>query len=157
MISEIATGFPKALASTSEARRTAERDPEMVTEVYAKPQTASDVQELVPGLAMQIVEISDELLLKQIQQGERDALAVLFRRHGRTVRNVAYRILRNDAGVDDLVQDIFIFLFRKSALFAVRRAPGSCRLPIVVPSTAAAISTPGISTPAGNSPRSHRT
>jgi RNA polymerase sigma-70 factor (ECF subfamily) len=30
---------------------------------------------------------------------------------------VAYRILRNEAEADDLVQDVFIFIFRKAALF----------------------------------------
>ena len=33
------------------------------------------------------------------------------------VRNVAYRILRNEEEADDLVQDVFIFIYRKAALF----------------------------------------
>ena len=38
-------------------------------------------------------------------------------RHSRTVRNVACRILRDEAEADDLVQEVFLFLFRKAALF----------------------------------------
>jgi len=55
--------------------------------------------------------------LEQVSQGGKEALAQLFRRHARTVRNVAYRILRNEAEADDLVQDVFLYLFRKAGLF----------------------------------------
>jgi RNA polymerase sigma-70 factor (ECF subfamily) len=34
------------------------------------------------------------------------------------VRNVAHCILRDEAEADDLVQDVFIFIFRKAALFS---------------------------------------
>jgi RNA polymerase sigma-70 factor (ECF subfamily) len=63
------------------------------------------------------LEASDELLLKQVHDGEKEALALLFRRHSRSVRNVAYRILRNESEADDLVQEVFLFIFRKAALF----------------------------------------
>jgi RNA polymerase sigma-70 factor (ECF subfamily) len=66
---------------------------------------------------VRISEISDELLLEQIRDGAKDALALLFRRHARSVRNAAYRILRNEAEADDLVQEVFLFIFRKAALF----------------------------------------
>jgi RNA polymerase sigma-70 factor (ECF subfamily) len=64
-----------------------------------------------------LADVSDEVLLQQVCQGTKEALAQLFRRHARTVRNVAYRILRNEEEADDLVQDVFIFIFRKAALF----------------------------------------
>jgi RNA polymerase sigma-70 factor (ECF subfamily) len=60
---------------------------------------------------------SDESLLEEVGLGNRDALSQLFRRHARTVRNVARRILRHDAEADDLVQDVFVFLVRKASLF----------------------------------------
>jgi RNA polymerase sigma-70 factor (ECF subfamily) len=55
--------------------------------------------------------------LEQIQQGDKEALGFLFRRHARAMRNVACRILRNEAEADDLVQEVFLFIFRKAALF----------------------------------------
>ena len=61
--------------------------------------------------------VSDELLLTRVRDGERDAVSQLFRRHARTVRNVAYRILRDEAEADDLVQEVFLFVFRKAGLF----------------------------------------
>jgi len=62
-------------------------------------------------------EVSDELLLSQVSNGTKDALGLLFRRHAHSVRNVAYRVLRNEAEADDLVQEVFLFIFRKAALF----------------------------------------
>jgi RNA polymerase sigma-70 factor (ECF subfamily) len=64
-----------------------------------------------------ISDLSDRLLLEQVQQGDKEALGFLFRRHARAVRNVASRILRNEAEADDLVQEVFLFIFRKAALF----------------------------------------
>lgn len=62
-------------------------------------------------------EISDEQLMEQVRQGSREALVPLFRRYGHAVRSVACRILRNEAEADDLVQEVFLFVFRKAALF----------------------------------------
>ncbi len=81
------------------------------------------VAESCEANSSQDLERSDESLLKQIRDGEREALALLFRRHGRAVRNVAYRILRNEAEADDLVQEVFLFIFRKAALFDSAQGP----------------------------------
>ena len=70
-------------------------------------------------------DLSDDFLLKQVQEGAKDALSTLFRRHARTVRNVAYRILCNSAEADDLVQEVFLFVFQKASLFDPSR--GSAR------------------------------
>jgi RNA polymerase sigma-70 factor, ECF subfamily len=116
MNSDAAAYFPEVLASTSEAR-------EPSSNTLVKPTDSSAVAELPSGVTERlatltlIAEISDEVLLKRVSRGEKEALGILFRRHARTLRNVAYRILRNDAEADDLVQDVFIFIFRKAALF----------------------------------------
>jgi RNA polymerase sigma-70 factor, ECF subfamily len=61
--------------------------------------------------------LSDELLLERAGEGSKDALALLFRRHARIVRQVGLRILGNEAEADDLVQEVFLFLYRKAQLF----------------------------------------
>lgn len=61
--------------------------------------------------------LSDDQLMLKVREGSRDTLALLFRRHSRAVHNVAYRILRDESEADDLVQEVFLFLFQKSALF----------------------------------------
>jgi RNA polymerase sigma-70 factor (ECF subfamily) len=73
--------------------------------------------------------LSDESLLEQLREGSQVALALLFRRYARIVRAVAYRILRDWAEADDLLQEVFLFIFRKCALFDAGR--GSARSWIV--------------------------
>jgi RNA polymerase sigma-70 factor, ECF subfamily len=59
----------------------------------------------------------DEVLIDQIQQGRTDALAVLFDRYGRLVFTVARKILHNDAEAEDLMQEVFIEIYRKASLY----------------------------------------
>jgi RNA polymerase sigma-70 factor, ECF subfamily len=60
---------------------------------------------------------SDETLLSFVQVGVRAALACLFRRHASRIRNVGRKILRDDEEADDLVQEVFLYIHRKSTLF----------------------------------------
>jgi RNA polymerase sigma-70 factor, ECF subfamily len=71
------------------------------------------------------LEATDEQLMEQVREGSRDALALLFRRHNRAVRNVAYRILRDESEADDLAQEVFLFLFQKAALFDASKGSAS--------------------------------
>jgi RNA polymerase sigma-70 factor (ECF subfamily) len=73
--------------------------------------------------------LSDEFLLQQLREGNHGALALLFRRNARLVHTVAYRILRDEAEAEDLLQEVFLFIFRKWALFDASR--GSARSWIV--------------------------
>ena len=59
----------------------------------------------------------DEALLARLQSGDQEALGYLFERHKNVVRSVALRILRDSAEADDLVQDLFLYLQRKCAVF----------------------------------------
>ena len=63
------------------------------------------------------IEVSDESLLAQIATGDQEALAILFRRYARLVWSVAERILRNQAEADDLLQDVFLLIQRRAAMF----------------------------------------
>jgi RNA polymerase sigma-70 factor (ECF subfamily) len=66
---------------------------------------------------------SDEALMSLICEGDREALASLFRRYARIVRGVAYRILRDTSEADDLLQDIFLLIHRKCSMFDASRGP----------------------------------
>jgi RNA polymerase sigma-70 factor (ECF subfamily) len=88
---------------------------------------AASLSQPVQGLAesVHLPEGSDELLLTEISRGSKEALSILFRRYARTVRILAERILRDPAEAEDLVQEVFLFVFRKAALFDPAR--GSAR------------------------------
>jgi RNA polymerase sigma-70 factor, ECF subfamily len=55
---------------------------------------------------------SDEDLADQLQSGNAEALAVLFKRHSPLVFGISRRVLRNDAEAEDAVQQIFLDVFR---------------------------------------------
>jgi len=101
--------FPDALARTGEVCEQAASPSESL------PTPLSDALE--EQAADRLSGVSDEQLLEQVREGGKVALAVLFRRHARVVRNVACRILRDEAEAEDLVQEVFLFIFRKAALY----------------------------------------
>jgi len=65
----------------------------------------------------EFTETSDEELLAFVQAGNRDALGVLFRRFARLVRSVSVRILRDEGESEDLVQELFLFIYRGTASY----------------------------------------
>ena len=69
------------------------------------------------GSGVASAEPSDEVLLKQVVHGQRQALAVLFKRHARSVHNITRRILRDETEADELLQDIFLYISQRAALF----------------------------------------
>jgi RNA polymerase sigma-70 factor (ECF subfamily) len=69
------------------------------------------------------VEVCDEALMAQICEGGREALAVLFRRYAGLVRGVAYRVLRDASEADDLLQDVFVLIYRLCKTFDSSRSP----------------------------------
>lgn len=71
----------------------------------------------VGGHAIPDAASSDESLIEQLGGGNQNALALLFRRYARMVRSVAFRIVRDTAEADDLLQEVFLFIFRKWTLF----------------------------------------
>ena len=60
---------------------------------------------------------SDEMLLSSVQAGEQEALGCLFRRYARIAHGIGKRILCDEAEAEDLVQDVFLYIHRKSGLY----------------------------------------
>jgi len=85
---------------------------------HASP-SIQDIADAMPG------DLSDEHLLARTSEGDREALSFLFRRYAQMVRALAERILRDASEAEDLVQEVFLFVFRKAGLFDPER--GSAR------------------------------
>ncbi|WP_263408849.1 RNA polymerase sigma factor [Terriglobus tenax] len=66
--------------------------------------------------------LSDEKLIEAVGKGDKAALGVLFQRHGRSVLNVARRILRDEVEADDLRQDVFLYLFERAQLYDAQKS-----------------------------------
>jgi RNA polymerase sigma-70 factor (ECF subfamily) len=65
--------------------------------------------------------LKDEAEMRRIQTGNAEALGHLFERYSRLVLSVAMRILHNRAEAQDLLQDVFIYIQRRSVLYDPRR------------------------------------
>src|SRR5262249_29504247 len=68
---------------------------------------------------------TDETLIADVQIGDREALSLLFGRYAHPVRNIGRRILRDNAEAEDLVQEVFLYIHRKSGLFDSRKGSAS--------------------------------
>jgi RNA polymerase sigma-70 factor (ECF subfamily) len=60
---------------------------------------------------------SDEELMLRLRTHDCAALELLFKRYSRLVFGIIWRILRNRSECDDVVQDVFFYMYQKSSLF----------------------------------------
>lgn len=95
------------------------------TDNRAEARLRPDISKSCKDSRDETVEIADEELFRGIQNGDKEALGSLFRRYARIVRTVAQRILHNGSEADDLVQEVFLFVFSRGILFDPSR--GSVR------------------------------
>jgi RNA polymerase sigma-70 factor (ECF subfamily) len=125
-MSSEAAYFPDALASTPETLGLGHLAHDAFPEILDEAQTiGNETEEQPPACVIQTPELSDSLLLARVAQGDKEALTVLFRRHGRVVFSVACRILRDESEAEDLLQELFIFLFQKAGLFDAEKSSGA--------------------------------
>ena len=73
---------------------------------------------------------SDEVLIGRIAQGDRLAMQVLFARHHARVYRFVLRIVRNEAGAEDLISEVFLDVWRQADRFEGRSAVSTWLLAI---------------------------
>jgi len=61
--------------------------------------------------------LADEELMLRVTSGWQDALSVLFDRYHRLVFSVALRIVRDPGEAEEVVQEVFFFVYRKAKAF----------------------------------------
>jgi RNA polymerase sigma-70 factor (ECF subfamily) len=61
--------------------------------------------------------LDDCALLKRVQQGDEQSLLSLYDRYSSLVYSVAFRVLRNPASAEDVLQEIFIQIWLSSERF----------------------------------------
>ena len=64
---------------------------------------------------------SDASLLAAITQGDEAAMARLYSRHAKRIYSVALRVLRDRSSAEDVLQDIFMQIWRKPTTFIANR------------------------------------
>jgi RNA polymerase sigma-70 factor, ECF subfamily len=83
--------------------------------VAEAPLPAAAQTELLGTLRRRL--LSDEALAEHLQNGNADALTILFQRHSPHLYRIARRILRNGAEAEDAVQQVFLDVFRSIRQF----------------------------------------
>lgn len=68
---------------------------------------------------------SDEQLLERISVNDKEALGLLFGRYAKIVLRIGRRIFRDDAEAEDFVQDLFIYIHRKSDVYESTKGPAN--------------------------------
>jgi len=63
----------------------------------------------------------DAALLARVQRGDEQAMALLFDRYSKIVYSVALRVLRDAASAEDILQEIFMQIWRNPASFVAAR------------------------------------
>jgi len=84
-------------------------------------QTSQPTEEKVDSRATKLE--ADELLVR-VQSRDAEALSELFDRYCRLVFSIGHRVLRSSAEAEDLVQDVFLFLWSRSNLFVPGKRSG---------------------------------
>jgi RNA polymerase sigma-70 factor (ECF subfamily) len=64
--------------------------------------------------------VSDEMLLKHVAEGDKAAMHIMFARHRASVSRFVQRMVRNPAIVDDLVSQVFLDVWRSANMFENR-------------------------------------
>jgi RNA polymerase sigma-70 factor, ECF subfamily len=84
----------------------------------------------VPALSEQIDEASDVALVTRMTQGDRAAVAALYVRHAAALFGYAQAMLRSRQEAEDLIHDVFLEAWRRSADYSAER--GSVRAWLLV-------------------------
>jgi RNA polymerase sigma-70 factor (ECF subfamily) len=66
---------------------------------------------------------SDEHLICRLRVGEQEAITELFRRHASAIYRIGQKMLRDSGEADDLVQEVFLYIYRKADAFDTSKGP----------------------------------
>ena len=72
---------------------------------------------LQPPTFAKLKDLNDDELMAHLQGGCNDALAVLFDRYYRLVLSIALKIVRDPGEAEDVMQTVFLEIFRSAAQF----------------------------------------
>lgn len=68
--------------------------------------------------------VDDATLIRLQGQGDREACSCLFRRYARSVWNIGSKVIGNHTEADDLVQEVFLYIYKKWTIFDESKGSG---------------------------------
>src|SRR5438270_8323356 len=66
-------------------------------------------------------DLSDDELMARVQGSDQAAFAIIMRRHARVVLAVGGRVLHDQGAAEELVQDVFLLVYKRCGLFDPER------------------------------------
>ncbi len=72
-------------------------------------------------LLSSLQEASDEMLMTAVRHECSEALTELYKRHQLTLRAVIARVLHNEQSIEDLVQEVFLEIWRLAARYSAEK------------------------------------
>jgi RNA polymerase sigma-70 factor, ECF subfamily len=69
----------------------------------------------------QLTKLADPELIAHLKAGHNDALAILFDRYHRLILSVAFKILRDPSEAEDVMQSVFLEIYRVAGQFEASR------------------------------------
>lgn len=66
-------------------------------------------------------QLADEELMRRVAASDSDALALLFQRYAGAVYSLAYRMLNDREGAEDLLNEVFVRVWRQAPSYDARR------------------------------------
>jgi RNA polymerase sigma-70 factor (ECF subfamily) len=71
----------------------------------------------VGSLSVTVNELTDEELMARLCKEDETALSQLYQRHVALLRTIISRVVNNDADVDDLLQEVFLEIWRQASRY----------------------------------------
>ncbi len=105
-------------------RRSATRQNPSGVPARSSPSTATSTASLMQNT-------EDGVLLALVGQGDEGAMAALFDRYSRVVYSVALRVLRDPAAAEDVLQEVFLQIWRRPEALATNRGAIGAWLAVV--------------------------
>jgi len=69
------------------------------------------------------VNTADEAVMRRVQEGDTQAVGLLYDRYARLVLSIGLRILKDASEAQELLQDVFLYVFEKSRDFDAAKGP----------------------------------
>ncbi len=103
----------------------------MQTHPAGKAPRSASVERPRSAPADSLAVLEDGTLLALVGQGDENAMAALFDRYSRLVYSVALRVLRDPGAAEDVLQDVFLQMWRKPEAMVVNRGTMGAWLAVV--------------------------